>query len=109
MAYYEATTQALWLRNFIIRLRVDSISKTLIICYDNSIVVFLSRNNRSDSRSKQMNVKYMSFEKNVRDHQVAIEHTNTKLMIVDPMTKRLAPKLYKEHVENIRLISLSSV
>ena len=47
---YEATSQALWLKNFIFGLRVvDSIEKPIKICCDNLAAVFFSKNNKSGS------------------------------------------------------------
>uniref|UniRef100_A0A2N9IDU9 Integrase catalytic domain-containing protein n=1 Tax=Fagus sylvatica TaxID=28930 RepID=A0A2N9IDU9_FAGSY len=53
VACYEATLQAVWLRNFISRLEiVDSISKPLTIYNDNSAAVCFSKNNKRSSRIK---------------------------------------------------------
>ena len=47
---FEATSQGVWLKSFIFRLRVmDSISTSLRISCDNSVVVFLAKNNESKS------------------------------------------------------------
>ena len=54
---YEATCHAIWLQNFISTLEVvHSISRPLKLFCDNSIVVSFSRNTRSTSRSKHINV-----------------------------------------------------
>jgi hypothetical protein len=34
----------------------------------------------------------------VEDHLVPIDHISTSMMIADPLTKGLAPGLYREHV-----------
>ena len=96
VACYEATSQALWLRNFITGLRVvDSISKPMRIYCDNSAAVFFSKNNKSGSRNKHIDIKYFVVRENVQNHRIIIEHIRTELMIADPMTKGLSPKLYK--------------
>ena len=47
---FEATSQGVWLKSFIYGLRVmDSISRPLRIFCDNSAVVFLAKNNKSES------------------------------------------------------------
>ena len=47
LACYETIGQAIWLKNFISRLRVvDTISKPLMICCDNQDAVFLLSNNK---------------------------------------------------------------
>jgi len=51
VACYEATCQAIWLKNFITKLGVvESISRPLIIYCDNSVVVCFSRNNNTTKR-----------------------------------------------------------
>lgn len=49
-----------------------------------------------------MTLKYLVV-KYVHNQRVLIEHINTGLMIVDPLTKGLPPKIFEEHVENIDL------
>ena len=47
VSYFEATSQAIWLKSFISGLQiVDSISKSLKIYSDNSAAVFLTKNNK---------------------------------------------------------------
>ena len=59
VACYEATCHAIWLRNFISALEVvHSISKPLKLFYDNFAAVCFSRNTRSTSRSKHIDVKF---------------------------------------------------
>ena len=110
VACYESTTQELWLRNFIIGLKiVDSILRPLKIFCDNSAVVFFSKNNKSGSRSKHIDIKYLKFRENVKKQKVSIEHISTKLMIADPMTKDLPTKPYKDHVEHMGLNNLFDI
>ncbi|KAL0286312.1 UNVERIFIED_CONTAM: Retrovirus-related Pol polyprotein from transposon TNT 1-94 [Sesamum angustifolium] len=60
VACYEATSQALWLRHFITGLKiVDSIFRPIQIFCDNSAAVFFSKNNKSGSRNKHIDIKYL--------------------------------------------------
>ena len=95
------------MRSFISGLQVvDSISKPLRIYCDNSVVVFLVKNNKSGSRSKHIDIKYLAIREHVKSNKVAIEHISTRLMIVDPLMKGLPPKAYKEHFEHLGLNSI---
>jgi len=38
---------------------------------------------------------------------VSIEHISTNIMIADPLTKGLPPKLYAGHVKNMDIMSIS--
>ena len=63
----ESWKLSLWLKSFIAGLRiVDSISRQLRIYYDNSVVVFMAKNNKSGSRSKHIDIKYLAIRES--DH-----------------------------------------
>ena len=60
MACYEVTCHAIWLRNFISALEVvHSISRPLKLFCDNSVAISFSRNTRSTSCSKHIDVKFI--------------------------------------------------
>ena len=60
IACYEASNQAIWLRNFITRLHiVDGINRPLKIDYDNKAVELYSKNNRGSSKSKHIDIKFL--------------------------------------------------
>ena len=73
---------------------------------NNSVAMFLAKNNKSGSRSKHIDIKYLAIREHVKSNKVAIEHISTGLMIVDPLMKGLPPKACKEHVEHMRLNSI---
>ena len=99
VACYEATGQAVWLKNFIPDLRVvDSISKPLKLYCDNKAAVFYASNNKSSGAAKHIDIKYHVVKDRVQDQTIKIEHISTKLMLVDPLTKGLPPKQFEEHI-----------
>ena len=50
-----------------------------------------------------MKLKYLIVKEEVQKQQVSIEHISTQLMIVDPLTKGLPLKTFKEHVDRMGL------
>ena len=101
---FEATSHGVWLKSFISGLRiVDSISKPLKVYCDNSAAVFLAKNNKSGSRSKHIDIKYLAIRERVKENKVVIEHISTELMIADPLTKGMPPKSFKDHVVRMGL------
>ena len=59
IACYETMIHALWLQNYISELGViDTIIKPLKIYYDNSVVVFFSKNDKYSKGAKHMELKY---------------------------------------------------
>ncbi|XP_031256963.1 secreted RxLR effector protein 161-like [Pistacia vera] len=58
---FEATSHGVWLKSFIAGLKImDSISKPLRIYCDNSTAIFMAKNNKSGSRSKHIDIKYLA-------------------------------------------------
>ena len=101
---FEASSHGVWLKSFISGLRiVDSISKPLKLYYDNSAAVFMAKNNKSGSRSKHIDIKYLSIRERVKEMKVVIENISTELMIADHLTKGMPPKYFKDHVVQMGL------
>jgi hypothetical protein len=66
VACFEATIQALWLRNFVSRFGlVDNIEKPLRIYCDNSAAVFFSKNDKYSKGAKHMDLKFLSVKEEV--------------------------------------------
>ena len=105
VACYEAICHAIWLRNFISALEVvHSISKPLKLFCDNSVAVYFSRNTRSTSRSKHIDVKFFFVKEKVVESLISVEHTPTTSMLVDPLTKGLPICVFQEHITRMRLL-----
>ena len=105
MACYVAIFRAIWLWNFISTLEVVySISRPLKLFYDNSVVVSFSRNTRSTSRSKHIDVKFFFVKEKVAEFPISIEHMPTTSMLVDPLTKCLPICVFQEHVTRMGLL-----
>ena len=75
IACYEASNQAIWLQNFIIGLCIiDGIEEPLRINYDNKATKLYSKNNRSSSKSKHIDLKFLVVKERVQSFQVSTEH-----------------------------------
>ena len=60
VACYEASNHGVWLKNFVTRLRVvDSIQRPLKLLCDNNSAVLYANNNRSSSKSKYIDFKFL--------------------------------------------------
>uniref|UniRef100_A0A2N9E1N9 Retrovirus-related Pol polyprotein from transposon TNT 1-94 n=1 Tax=Fagus sylvatica TaxID=28930 RepID=A0A2N9E1N9_FAGSY len=104
---FEATSHGVWLKSFISGLRImDSISRPLKIYCDNSAAVFMAKNNKSGSRSKHIDIKYLAIRERIKEKKVVIEHVSTELMIADPLTKGMPPLKFKDHVAKMGLGSI---
>jgi len=54
-----------------------------------------------------MELKYFAVKEEVQKHRVLIEHVSIKLMIADPLTKGLPPKVFTGHVKNMGIMCTS--
>ena len=63
----------------------------------------MAKNNKSDSRSKHIDIKYLAIRTRVKDKKVVIEHVSTKVMLVDHLTKGMPPQKFKDHVVTMGL------
>ena len=96
---FEAISHGVWMKSFIFELRImDSISRPLTMYCDNSVAVFMAKNNKSDSRSKHIDIKYLAIREHVSEKKVVIEHISTELMIADPLIKDMPLLRFKDHV-----------
>ena len=63
----------------------------------------MAKNNKSRSRSKHIDIKYLAIRERVKELKVVIEHISTELMIVDSLTKGMPLKYFKDHVVQMGL------
>jgi hypothetical protein len=105
VACYEATGQAVWLKNFIPGLRVvDSIAKPLTLYCDNQPAVFYTSNNKSSGAAKHIDIKYHVVKDRIQDQTISVKHISTKSMLADPLTKGLPPHIFRDHIASIGLL-----
>ncbi|RDX69004.1 hypothetical protein CR513_51943, partial [Mucuna pruriens] len=93
VACFETSNHEIWLRNSVTSLRVvDGIERPLKIYFDNNSIVLYSNNNKSSTKSKFIDIKFLVVKERVQNNQIFIEHIGTSFILVDPLTKGLIPK-----------------
>ncbi|RVW93789.1 Retrovirus-related Pol polyprotein from transposon TNT 1-94 [Vitis vinifera] len=68
------------------------------------VFVFYSKNNKINTSSKDIEIKYLTVKDLVKKGDIVIEHIRTESMLADPLTKGLKPITFKEHVVNMGVI-----
>ncbi|KAM1016639.1 hypothetical protein ACFX15_045458 [Malus domestica] len=102
VACYEATSQAIWLRNFISSLEImDSIAKPVQIWCDNKVVIFYSKNNKRSPGTKHLNIKYALTRKKVKSGEIKVDYIETYAMLANPLTKVLPNAVFHKHAVNM--------
>ena len=110
VACYEASNHGIWLQNFVMGLRIlDGIERPLKLFCDNKSIVLYSNNNRSSTKSKFIDIKFLVVKERVQSGLISIEHIGTNSMIADPLTKGLPPKVFNEHTAHIGVVSLQDM
>ena len=110
IAYYEVSNKGIWLHNFIIGLHiVNGIERPLKLYCDNNSAILYSHSNRSSSKSKYIDIKFLTVRERVHSRLVSIEHIGTNSMIADPLTKDLPPKVFHEHTARMGVVFLDGV
>ena len=88
---------------------MSGIERPLKIYCDNKSVVMRSNNNRSSSKSKHIDIKFLVVKEKVQSGQVFIEHIGTNSMIPDLLTKGLTPKVFNDHTTHMGVILLDDM
>jgi hypothetical protein len=110
VACYEASNQVIWLQNFITRLCVvDGIEKPLKLFYINKVVVYYSNNNRSLTKSKSIDLKFLVMKERVHNGIVSIKLIGTGSILPDLLTKVPMPKAFIEHITSMDIVSIEGV
>ena len=110
VACYEASNHGIWLRNFVTWLRIlDGIERPLKLFCDNKSTILYSNNNRSSTKSKFIDIKFLVVKKRVQSGLISIEHIGINSMIADPLTKGLPPKVFREPTAHMGVVSLQDM
>ena len=108
VAAYEVVKEAVWLRNFLMDLQVIPKTQELMtICCDNSGAVANSKEPRSHKRGKHIERRYHLLREIVHREDIIVSKIDTVENLVDPYAKALATKVFKEHLEGMRLRNMS--
>ncbi|XP_062100039.1 secreted RxLR effector protein 161-like [Humulus lupulus] len=110
VACYEASNHGIWLRNFVTGLRIlENVEKPLKLFCDKNSVVLYSNNNRSSSKSKHIDIKFLVVKERVQSGQISIEHIGTHSMIADSLAKGLLPKVFHEHIAHMGVVLFEDI
>jgi hypothetical protein len=104
VACYEVVGQTMWLKKFVLGLRVvDSIERPLKLYCDNEPAVLYANNNKKTKAAKHNNIIFYVVKEKIQDQTISLEYISTKKMIVDPLTKALSPSVFREHLVDMSL------
>ena len=82
---------------------VDIVEKPLKLYCSNEPAVFCAHNNKSSGDAKHIDIKFYVVKEQVHDQIICLEHVRTNKMLADPLTKSLAPNVFREHLAGMGL------
>jgi len=83
---------------------INNISKPLTLYCDNQPAIIYSSNNKSSGAAKHIDIKYFIVKNRTQDQTVDVIHISTTMMLADPLTKGLPPKIFNEHAAGMGLM-----
>ena len=104
MATSEAAKEIVWLRKFLMELKViANIVDPMILYCDNSGVVAQVKEPRNHRKDKHIKRKHHPVQEIVQRGDIIVENIAFEDNIADPFTKALKTKVFDYHVYNIGL------
>ncbi|KAI5647910.1 hypothetical protein M9H77_33915 [Catharanthus roseus] len=85
------------------------VMRPLKLFCDNKVAVYFSNNNRSSTKSKYINLKFLVVKERVQNGIISIERIGSRSMLADLLTKALTPKVFIEHTTHMGVVSLDGV
>ena len=105
IACYEASNHGIWLRSLVTGLQImEGIERPLKLYCDNKSVVLYSNNNRSSTKSKHIDIKFLIAKEMVQSRHISIEHLGINSMIAYSLTKGLSPNVFHEHTTHTSVL-----
>ena len=109
IALCEAGREAKWIRQLLNELNFAQSSSTVIFD-DNRGCISISENNRTDARTKHIDVKYHFVRPLIRNQQIQVKYLSTDEMLADIFTKpssavvfrKFAPRLVVPRTADLR-------
>ena len=96
IALCSATQEAVWLRRLLRSLREEQARSTKVF-EDNRGAISLSKNPKDHTRTKHIDIKYHYVRDAVQKNEIDVQHSETKQMIADTLTKGLPKPAFEKH------------
>ena len=107
VACYEAFIHGIWLQNFITRPCIlEGIKRPLKLYCDNKLAVLYSNNNKSSSKLKYIDIKFLVMKERVQSNQISTVHIGTNSMIVYLLTKGFLPMVFNKYIAHMGVVML---
>lgn len=66
-------------------------------------------NNRSLTKSKHIDIKFLVIKEKVKNSKLSREHIETNSMVADLLTKKLPLKIFNEYTAGMNVMSLVNI
>ncbi|GJT77140.1 hypothetical protein Tco_1043865 [Tanacetum coccineum] len=104
IAAFEASKEAIWMKNFIRDLGViPTVQDPIEIFCDNESAVALTKEPKDHRKSKHIDKKYHFVRSKVKVGHMIVKEVRSEDNLADPFTKALAKSRHDEHARSIGL------
>ena len=87
---YDATKQAVWLKQLLEELNLRNPEEPVTIYGDNKAAIKIAEKEQISNKTKHISIKYHYVRDMINNNQIKMEYVNTDEMLADTMTKPLA-------------------
>ena len=110
IACFKASNHGIWLQNFVIGLQIlGNIERPLKLYCENKSIVLYSNNNKSSSKSKHIDIKFLVVKERVKSRPIFVERIGTNSMITNPLAEGLPPMVFHEHTAHIGVVLIDDI
>ena len=96
----------IWFKQFLEGIEIE-IKDPIVIYYDNTSAINISKNQVMHSKKKHIAIKYHFLRELVQDKEVRLEHVDTKEQIANIFIKKLSKDAFLYLIGKLGVISLS--
>ncbi|KAL5159822.1 hypothetical protein HKD37_15G044076 [Glycine soja] len=80
-------------------------TRPLRIIYDNGVVVLYTKNNKTSSDFKFMELNLLTMRDLYKDYAIVVSHVGTNSLLTDPLTKGLRLVILKRQIDNMSIVN----
>ncbi|XP_061369307.1 uncharacterized protein LOC133312169 [Gastrolobium bilobum] len=82
---------------------VNGIERSLKLYCDIKSTVLYFNNNKSSSKSKYIDIKFLVVKERIQNGEISIEYIRMNSMLADPLTKGFVPNVFHEYIAHTRI------
>ena len=104
MALAQATKEAMWIRQLLKEIGLQTVAGPTVICSDNQGCIALARNPIHHARTKHIDARYHFVREKIENGDIDLEFCPTDNMVADVLTKGVLKDKHNRCAQRMGLI-----